>query len=388
MNLIFVALDNRDDPTSIGPSLKIKQQCEALEFNGINVYELIVKNKAIYIRNGEEIKKIYDFKNKSVIEGNESIFLRKLKILRRMKEIFDILIDYIKSEKIETAYVRNLLPWNYFAVKFIKKLRKIEKVVILDVPTYPYDKELSKINLILDSFYNKHLKGKIDFIVTTSDESKIYGIKAIKITNGIDVKRYKLKRKIEKEDEINLIGVANVSPWHGYDRVIRGLKEYYKDSPNVKVFFHIVGEGRGLNNLKALTKNLGLTEYVIFHGYKTGERLDEIFDISNIAIGSLGLHRIGLLKSSTLKLREYCARGIPFIFSSTDEDFEESFEFMFRVPSDESPINIKEILNFYKHIKNKNYPSLMRSYAERKLSWNNKMKKIVDELKKVLDNMN
>ncbi|ANQ53778.1 glycosyl transferase family 1 [Thermosipho sp. 1063] len=381
MELIFIALDIRDDASAIGPSMKIRQQCEAFENNGFNVHELIVKNNSLYIRNKGEMKKIYEFGYRDVLKREENIILRKLKFVRRLNYIFNVLIKYMESEKIEFAYVRNLLPWNYFSVKFIKQLKKLTKFVILDVPTYPYKKELSKINLIIDNIFNRFVGKNINLVVTTADIEKIYGVRAIRITNGIDVKKYKLKKNIKKDGEFHLIGVANVSLWHGYDRVINGLYEYYKNDPKIKVIFHVVGEGKELNNLKKLTEEKKLNSYVIFHGFKTGDELDNLYDISDVAVGSLGLHRIGLLKSSVLKVREYCARGIPFIISSYDEDFDKEFEFMLKFPSDETPIEIEEILKFYERIKSKNYSLFMRKYAEEHLSWNNKMGKLLKEIK-------
>ena len=45
-----------------------------------------------------------------------------------------------------------------------------------------------------------------------------------------------------------------------------------------------------------------------------------------LQVGSLGLHRIGLTEASTLKVREYWARGIPFLLSYEDTDHLETPE--------------------------------------------------------------
>ena len=41
--------------------------------------------------------------------------------------------------------------------------------------------------------------------------------------------------------ELHLIGVAEVHYWHGFDRLVRGLADYYRNNPEYKVYFHIVG---------------------------------------------------------------------------------------------------------------------------------------------------
>ena len=43
--------------------------------------------------------------------------------------------------------------------------------------------------------------------------------------------------------EIRLVAVAGLAKWHGYDRLLEGLGEYYRTDVERKVIFHIVGEG-------------------------------------------------------------------------------------------------------------------------------------------------
>ncbi len=89
------------------------------------------------------------------------------------------------------------------------------------------------------------------------------------------------------------------------------MHEYYKTYPEKEVFYHCVGEGSDLENLKTLVRELSLEKYVIFHGTKTGEDLDKVVDECDIVFGSLGFHRTGLTGGSPFKAREYCARVIP-----------------------------------------------------------------------------
>jgi hypothetical protein len=65
-------------------------------------------------------------------------------------------------------------------------------------------------------------------------------------------------------------------------------------------------------NLKNLASRLRINDHIIFHGFVHGKELDRLFEQNHIAVGSLGIHRIGLNQLSILKAREYCARGIPF----------------------------------------------------------------------------
>ena len=67
--------------------------------------------------------------------------------------------------------------------------------------------------------------------------------------------------------------------------------------------------------------------------------LHNLFDRCDMGIGSLGRHRSGIQHIKTLKNREYAARGIPFIYSETDTDFENR-PYILKVPANEAPVNI------------------------------------------------
>ena len=78
----------------------------------------------------------------------------------------------------------------------------------------------------------------------------------------------------------------------------------------------------------------------------------------------------------TDKNREYAARGIPFIYSETDEDFDR-MPYILKAPADESAIDINEIVRFYSALDIP--PEQIRNSIGR-LSWKNQMKKVIKEL--------
>ena len=113
--------------------------------------------------------------------------------------------------------------------------------------------------------------------------------------------------------------------------------------------------------------------YVIKHGKLFGHQLDAVFDQCVFAIGSLGRHRSGITDIKTLKNREYAARGIPFIYSENDSDFDHQ-PYILKAPADESPISIRQILDFIDH--QPLSPSTIRSSVEH-LSWKNQMEIVI-----------
>ncbi len=109
---------------------------------------------------------------------------------------------------------------------------------------------------------------------------------------------------------------------------------------------------------------------MVFHGFTTGNALDALFDQCHVAVGSLGIHRKGLTQTSELKAREYCARGIPYIIACADPDFPAGFPYILRLPADESPIDIEQVLAFAREVcADPDHPQKMRSYAEEHLDW-------------------
>jgi hypothetical protein len=73
--------------------------------------------------------------------------------------------------------------------------------------------------------------------------------------------------------------------------------------------------------------------------------LDELFEQADMGIGSLARHRSGITHIKTLKNREYAARGLPFIYSEMDSDFEGK-PYILKAKADESPIEIPLSWNF------------------------------------------
>ena len=179
--------------------------------------------------------------------------------------------------------------------------------------------------------------------------------------------------------------MAEVHLWHGYDRLIKGIGEYYKNTADPRdVYFHIVGgvapDDRYKDNeyhqgFQNIIDHYGIQDRIIFHGTLFGEELDKVFNQCQFAIGSLARHRSGITVIKTLKNREYATRGLPFIYSEQDSDFDHQ-PYVLKAPADETPINVQQILDFMdSHQFN---PQEIRKTVEH-LTWKIQMKKVVDE---------
>jgi hypothetical protein len=130
-----------------------------------------------------------------------------------------------------------------------------------------------------------------------------------------------------------------------------------------------------MNNVFApIINKYGIQDKIIFHGQLFGDELTKVFNQCQFAIGSLGRHRSGITVIKTLKNREYATRGIPFIYSEQDSDFDQQ-PYVLKAPADDSPIDIQQIFDFMDNFKMN--PKDIRRTVEH-LTWNIQMQRVVD----------
>ena len=297
--------------------------------------------------------------------------------------------SYCIENGIEMVYARSFMNASPVLVRLFARLKKTGIKCVTEIPTYPYDQEFKgyplkyKIPLYIDMMFRRALSAKMEAIVTFSNKENIFGKRTIRISNGIDLDSIPLHNP-NKQQDIHLIAVAEIHYWHGFDRLVAGLGEYYKSNPNGrKVYFHVVGweDDRGTTSngyltVEQMARKYGIEKYVINHGKLFGDKLDEVFNQCVFAIGSLGRHRSGITEIKTLKNREYAARGISFIYSENDSDFDDK-PYIIKAPADESPINVVEIIDY---IDNHDFnPAEIRKTVEH-LSWKYQMEKVITEI--------
>ncbi len=312
----------------------------------------------------------------------------------RQRMSYDCIYDYCVREGIQLVYARSFMNANPWLIRFFKKLHKAGIHSVTEIPTYPYDKEYNRntywqmrLTLKIDQLFRRALYKFMDAMVTFSDAKEIFGQKTINISNGVDFDSIPLHQPStinHQPSELHLIGVAEVHSWHGFDRVMAGIGEYYEKlevrGERLKipdVFFHIVGgvhPYRMKVDYKPQIEKYQIQDKIIFHGTMFGKELDDIFNQCQFAIGSLGRHRSGITVIKTLKNREYATRGIPFIYSEQDSDFDRQ-PYVIKAPADESPIDIHQIIDFMQDFKMA--PEDIRKTVE-PLQWKYQMKKVVD----------
>lgn len=305
------------------------------------------------------------------------------KIGKRIR--YGALTRYILEKGIEFVYMRGDHNANPFLNRWLGQMKRMGVKVVMEIPTYPYDSEYNcaplraRAVLQADKIFRGAMARRLSRIVTFSDLPSIFGVPTIRISNGIDFEAIPVKASENRPGEvIRLTGVADIHFWHGFDRVIEGMANYYKAPGRERVEFHIIGSGTAaqLEKLRDLAVQHRLEDRVIFHGPQSGAGLDAVFEATDMGIASLGRHRCGIDRIKTLKNREYAARGIPFVYSETDGDFD-AMPYVMKASADESPLDIAAVARFCRN--NTLTPAQIRSSVAG-LSWAAQMQKVLDEV--------
>ena len=285
------------------------------------------------------------------------------------------------------VYIRQV----YHDQSFLRYLRQIRKhnpdvKLIYEVPTYPFESG-GKTHLLDYPYFLKRRNSvqkifdQMDRIVTFYGQKTIKGIPCIDLINGFDFSSVELPLR-EKKDTIHVISVAMTASWHGYDRFLAGLADYYENGGGEKIVYHYVGSI--MPEHKTYVSEHHLEPYVIFHGKLSGEPLEELMRQSALGIDVLGGHRKDYPVSSSMKSREYCAYGIPVITSSPIDFMPEDSPYQCLMPYDDSPVDIEKMIRFYHSLYDNGdvnkLSAKIRSFAEERCDMRITMKPVADWL--------
>jgi len=365
-SLTYIAiLDNN----SLGVKKKINNTIIAFNKNGIKSHVSFIEDTTL---------KGYFKLFFSILNTDTDILILRMPTLLRMIFIFpSLIIKRLRNQKIILDIPTPLIHLKNEIWQTQSKFRAILATALLFLF---YPTLLFPFNIILQ-YSNEHPW----FLSGIKRKTKL-------IANGIDINTIKPRENIPAwpANKLVIIAVAHFAPWHGYERLLSGLRTYLNKReshmPDVEIIF--VGDGREKSVLEQKVSQLTLTEYVIFTGKLVDEKLMSAYECAHIAVSSLGLYKIQMELSSTLKSREYAALGLPFISADNDIDFPENTSFVFRVPNNDSEILICDIIKWLDHITdNKNLNKDIRVYAENFLDIQHKVREILNFPKKATGNL-
>jgi len=298
-------------------------------------------------------------------------------------------IDEIVSN--DFIYIRKMWFMDGDLIRFLQKIKEIKPnmIILLEVPTYPYDNEGNKLDMIplkmKDKKWRKRLYKYVDRIVTYSDDDFIFKIPTIKSSNAIDFATVKRKENHCDGNQINMIACANLYYWHGFDRAIEGLYRYYEKKPNGKINLYIVGDGEEKAVYEEMVNQYKLNNHVFVVGGQYGEKLDELYSRCTVGLDSMGRHRSGVSYNSSLKGKEYCAKGLIIISGvKTELDSYDNYSYYYRVPASDEMIDFEKFEQYYNNLLKVEDVLLIQnnimSFAKQHFDYSIAMKPIIDFL--------
>lgn len=284
----------------------------------------------------------------------------------------------------DLVYMR-YMPTFANAVSALKTAKDGGARLIVEHPTYPFENG-KKTNLLRRPVFwyadrvFKHIVPMIDLYTLIGDPNDgwLDGRPAMNILNGVDADSVPLHQPRPQDTSVHLLALASMSHWQGYDRLLRAMAHYGGDT-----VLHLAGtEGDGsLKEWLHLAETLGLGERVVYEGEAYGDKLNALAARCDVGIGGLGLYRKGQLCSMTLKLREYMARGLPFVYAVDDPGVPDEPRFCLHIPNDDSLPDMEAIEGFARKAKQDfTAPAQMRDYAKAHMSWTGVLRPVLERV--------
>ncbi|GIV96210.1 MAG: hypothetical protein KatS3mg057_0867 [Herpetosiphonaceae bacterium] len=166
---------------------------------------------------------------------------------------------------------------------------------------------------------------------------------SIVVSNGIDLSLCTpLPAPQNSNPHLLFIG-SKGQPWHGIDKILTLARSFPTWT------FDIIG----INTL-----DMPIPPNAQLHGHLNRSQYERLFARSDIAIGTLALHRNKMQEASPLKVREYLAYGIPTIIGYNDTDFPQPVPYILQLPNtpDNITSHIQTIQQFVEQMKGKRVP--------------------------------
>lgn len=303
------------------------------------------------------------------------------------KYTYTILVKY----KFDMVYIRRL---GISVLLFHKVTRLIfanKSKLIYEFPTYPLECSDNSIRNLIQSIEKKYVMNRIIPnakcipICCVRNDVKLKP-NMLKIYNCADISFYEGLREIKLPhydgSQLRILAIAHCQKWHAYERLITAISKW---NNNTHITFTIYGNFTDeTEKLLKLTKKYKLYNVTFLQEKDVGNYIDFISGF-HMAMGCLGIHRkydgcCDELLDTSIKNKEYCAMGLPFVHSTRDESFEDSLDFHFIVKDDESEIDISKLIAWYEsiYVKYKSRKTMM-DFAQEHLSYDGFAKKVLEK---------
>lgn len=272
------------------------------------------------------------------------------------------------------------------------RLYKKENPLRLNLSSFLGNLEFMWLPLLQETLWAKGIRRKAAFGICNSEdiarhETKIAGGDYLTFIGGdaVRVEDYRLRTSAPVlENEFRMVflkGASTAADFNGLDRIFEGIRNY-KGKFRLKAYIF----GKNLVYEKNMVKKAGVEDQVIFGNYISKDDAETFMEDIHLGISAMGLHRKGIKGTTTIKAREYFARGIPFIYGHNDPDLSgspEAMKYCMEFPANDEPVDFEKVMEWYIQLNSSNtYFSDMREFANNYLDYSIKMGRLAAFIKK------
>lgn len=293
--------------------------------------------------------------NPDLIYGRHELFsseyiIAKLFRLPCVKEVNGIIIDEVKITK----------TWGRLSMAIIDKIER------LNMPKADrYIVVTPQLKKVLCRDY-KIPEGKIVLIENGANTA---------LFKPVDISQAKKHLGLSLSDSY-ICFVGSLYPWQGVEFLITAMPYILKECPNTRVL--VVGDGEMKDKLIELSKQLGVSDKVLFAGKVAYEQVPWYINASDICVAPFVKERNQRIGLSPLKLCEYLACGKPVVASRISGlEILEEYECGFLVDPENSEALATRIMELLRN------PELRQQmgengqkYVVENRSWENVAKKV------------
>ncbi len=179
-----------------------------------------------------------------------------------------------------------------------------------------------------------------------------------------------------------LKGASMAADYNGLDRLISSLSRQ-KDN-QLKYYLTIIGKDTDWE--KELIEKYNALQFVNLKPAMNKQVLDIELKNYHLGVGPLAVHRKGILSTTSIKAREYFARGLPFFFAHHDPGISDNKAlkpYFLQLEATDEPIDLQLLDAFVLSMKTKdNFSNEMHRLAKQYLDYIVQVKQLFDFISK------
>jgi glycosyltransferase involved in cell wall biosynthesis len=240
---------------------------------------------------------------------------------------------------VPTKTSANILPWKPDVVytrfnKYFPALQKLaaRNPLIVEINTNDLEEfrfTTGRVIYLYHRLTRDILLKKCSAMVFLAEETALHFSRYHKpyviIGDSITLDSYPIPHPNNNDSPRLVFMASHPSVWQGVDKLLLAAN-HFRDWQ-----FDLIGLGEHELPAKAPSN-------LTAHGYLKRVDYEKILAASDVAIGPLALHRIGIHDNAPLKLREYLACGLPCIIAHEDTDFPGGAPFLLQLPNTENNV--------------------------------------------------